>query len=199
MNQNKPMVIGLIGGAGTGKTYIGKLLSEKLPGEFIEADIVGHDLLKLVDIKKELVKLFGEEILIDNEISRKILGKLVFNNKKNLEILNKVMHKYMYKKIDSIIRQTKEDYIVLEAAVMAEAKFYELVDYMVEVTTTYEIQLERLIYKRYINIEKAKAILEIQRYRQNIVIDDRIDTTFDDEELDKLLERLRRYRHEKFI
>jgi len=203
MKQNKPMVIGLLGHAGTGKTYIGRYLAKRLPAEFIEADQVGHRLLETPIMKAQLIQLFGETIVKDETINRQILGKKVFDDREALLALNRLIHPAMYKEIEKLIHQADQPYIILEAAVMIEANFVQLTDYLVEFTTSNKVQLERLINQRHLSEEQAKALLATQRKSATIDTDDQLETT---EGLDKmtgqindLLERIRRHKNETFL
>ena len=81
--MDKEYVIGIIGGIGTGKSTVLGILRDKYEAEIIEADAVGHDLMKLGEMlyRKE-VAFFGEEILdASGEIDRKKLGEIVFSDK----------------------------------------------------------------------------------------------------------------------
>ena len=44
--MDKEYVIGIIGGIGTGKSTVLGILRDKYEAEIIEADAVGHDLMK---------------------------------------------------------------------------------------------------------------------------------------------------------
>lgn len=129
MKPNKHFVLGLVGGSGTGKTYIGRYIASKLQGLFfIEADLIGHDLLLETSIKASLIETFGDAIITEGEINRKALGAIVFNKQDQLDLLNEIMHEAMYQKIAKLIMETPKKFIVLEAAVMIESKLYNLID-----------------------------------------------------------------------
>lgn len=69
----------LTGGIGSGKSTIASFL--KLYGyEVVCADSIAHTILD--QSTKEVVEIFGKEILENNRINRKRLGEIVFNDKK---------------------------------------------------------------------------------------------------------------------
>ncbi len=76
MKPNKHFVLGLVGGSGTGKTYIGRYIASKLQGLFIEADLIGHDLLLETSIKHLSLRL-----------SVMLLSQKVKSIEKHLELL----------------------------------------------------------------------------------------------------------------
>ncbi|PKM53075.1 MAG: dephospho-CoA kinase [Firmicutes bacterium HGW-Firmicutes-5] len=162
MKQNSH-VIGIIGGAGTGKTYMSKYLVEKLDAMFIEGDQVAHELLMSEAIIKKIRAYFGDSVVENGIINRSKLGKIVFSDKQSLLALNKIMHGDMFKMIEEKIITTDKKYIILEAAVMIEAGFSKLVHTMVCLNAHRDIRLERLIASRSIDYKKAESILMSQR------------------------------------
>lgn len=177
MKQNKKMVIGLIGGSGTGKTYIANYIKNVLNASFIEADKIGHDLLEDSGIIKLLTETFGISILKDGIIDRHILGTIVFNDSNELRKLNHIMHPAMYKVIQQTIKSSQTDFVILEAAVMIEAHFYELVDQMLWVDCSNEIRLERLIQLRHIDETKALGMIDSTKGDYHLYAKDYINTT----------------------
>ena len=68
-NSSKKPIIGIIGGIGSGKSTVAAGFGELGCG-VIDADKIAHELLDRVDIKGEIVKSFGENILCpENRIS----------------------------------------------------------------------------------------------------------------------------------
>jgi len=122
-------IIGITGEIGSGKTYFCKKLLElckknKIKAHIIELDSIGNQILTLKEpryykVRKEIVKTFGKEILINGEISRKKLGNLVFNNNSNLKKLNKIMKKPMQVRLRREL-YGKKGIIFFNAALIAE-------------------------------------------------------------------------------
>ena len=71
------MIIGLTGGFLTGKTTVAKFLKKK-GIEVLEIDRLYETLLQENRLKKNLIKIFGKDILFRDKISKKKLrGKLL--------------------------------------------------------------------------------------------------------------------------
>ncbi|MBP5292176.1 MAG: dephospho-CoA kinase [Lachnospiraceae bacterium] len=87
-------VIGIIGGIGTGKSTVLGILRDKYGAAIIEADAVGHDLMRQGEkLYQSEVALIGKEILdASGEIDRKNLGAVVFADKEKLKLLNDMAH-----------------------------------------------------------------------------------------------------------
>ncbi|OGO31043.1 MAG: dephospho-CoA kinase [Chloroflexi bacterium RBG_16_56_11] len=118
-------VIGLTGGIGSGKSTVAKIL-EEMGATIVDMDSLGHEAVKKGSWAWEsIVREFGEEILAaDSEIDRARLGKIVFNDKKALSRLNRIVHP----EIDRLLKAGLEEHrrrgvkvAVVEAAAMLEA------------------------------------------------------------------------------
>jgi len=93
------MVIGVTGNIGCGKTTVAQMFGA-LGAEVIEADRIGHLLLKKDGVKERIIQTFGKSILDeDGEISREKLRKMVFRDKKKLKQLNLILHPLMGEEI----------------------------------------------------------------------------------------------------
>lgn len=207
MKQNRGVnvkVIGLIGGCGTGKSEVSRLLKKQFDAYILDADKIGHEIiLKGTDAYNQIVDFFGQAILDNNqEIDRKLLGDIVFSNGEQLKILNHITHPIIYKEIKELIFDLKNNnqipFIVLEAAIMVESGFTDLVDEVWLITCPLEKRIERLIKYRHMSREKIDKILlmqkpeeELKRYT-DIIIDngkDIINTTTQlKKNVDKILE-----------
>jgi dephospho-CoA kinase len=87
------LVLGITGGLACGKSEVGTVL-EQMGFVVCDADRVAHQLMgKGMPIYRRVVAHFGSEILAeDGEISRPLLGKLVFANPAEREVLNALVH-----------------------------------------------------------------------------------------------------------
>ena len=125
------LVIGLTGGIGSGKSSIANIL-EDLGAEVIYADKIGHEIiLPYSNAWREVIEKFGKNILKeDNSIDRKRLGEIIFNDKKELNKLNKISHPKISKRLKEEIdkRKNKNGILVIEAALLIEANWFTLVD-----------------------------------------------------------------------
>ena len=125
-------VIGLTGNIGSGKTLAASYLAD-LGAVVINADEIGHHILdRGSPAYHEVVEAFGEEyLLLDGNIDRVKLGKLVFAQPEELDKLNAISHHRLKEEARSRIKAAKAaeaTHIVLEAAILIQAGFTDLVD-----------------------------------------------------------------------
>lgn len=160
------VVIGLTGGILSGKSTISGMLAEK-GAVIIDADKIGHETYKpLTSIWQELRDAFGDGILKKNgEIDRKRLGEIVFADPQALERLNKIVHPRMREMIREEIDCLKGEevaVVVLEAAVLIEASWTDLVDEVWVAVAPEEVVIKRLQNRGGLSEEQARARIRSQ-------------------------------------
>ncbi len=159
------IVIGLTGGIGSGKSTAAAILREK--GAYvIDADRVGHDIYKGgSEGWREVVGAFGEGIVGANgEIDRKKLGEIVFDGPAALERLNAITHPRIRAELSRRLdeqRQADRPIAVVEAALLVEGGWHNLVDEVWVLTVPDETAIERSI-ARGRSREQVQAILRSQ-------------------------------------
>ena len=141
-------VIGLTGGIGTGKTQVSQTL-QTLGATVINADLVGHEAyLPHTETWRAVVSAFGSDILdTEDQIDRRKLGGIVFSDPEQLEQLNSIVHPRIYAMISDRIGALGKDgaeVVVVEAALLIEARWTPLADEVWVVTAPKEQVLERL-------------------------------------------------------
>ena len=89
------VIVGLTGGIAMGKTTISQFLKSKaIP--VVDADQIAHEILTVEEVKVKLMDTFGESILDKNQnIDRRKLGPIVFNDQRQLEKLNIIVQPYI--------------------------------------------------------------------------------------------------------
>ncbi|MDR7870291.1 MAG: dephospho-CoA kinase [Tissierellaceae bacterium] len=107
MKHTNCMIIGLTGGIASGKSTVSNILIEK-GYKVIDADIISREVVEIgKPAYKDIIDYFGEEILNDDKsLNRKLLGDIVFSNDELLQVLNNIIHPYIFKEIkDQILKE----------------------------------------------------------------------------------------------
>ena len=192
------MNIGITGSIACGKSTISDYLKDK-GYTIIDADKLGHVALTIEDVKRRLSETFGANILENNEISREVLGRLVFGNDNNLKKLNNIIHPKIKELILKLQEQHEnEDLVFLDIALLYEANFVDLVEKVAVVYVDEDVQLERLMTRNFLSKEEALKRIESQMSPQekaslgDFVINNsyRKEDTF--QQIDEILEKLKR-------
>ncbi|MBU4603006.1 dephospho-CoA kinase [bacterium] len=170
------LIVGLTGGIVGGKSTVASMFRD-LGAKIIDADILGHSvILPYKPAGKKIVKLFGEDILRnDLTIDREKLGKIVFTDQALLKKLNEITHPEIIKLIKKEINMARnkthnqEKILVIDAALIYEAKIDRLMDKIIVVYIDEDEQIKRLIKRN--NLSKDEAS---QRVKSQIPMKEKI-------------------------
>jgi|LGVF01.1.fsa_nt_gb dephospho-CoA kinase len=159
-------IIGLTGNIASGKSTVSKYLIEK-GYEVIDADLVAREVVE-VDSKGLIliVENFGKEILNeDRSLDRKKLGSIVFSDKNKLSELNNLLHPLIRNEILNRIKNSTEQIVFVDAALLYETNLDKIVDEVWCVALDDDIQLDRLMKRD--NIDKSDALNRIDSQGSN--------------------------------
>lgn len=141
-------VIGVVGGIGSGKSTLCRWIAEHYSVTVIDADRIGHDLLRDPDVRIQLRRLFGESIFnAVGAVHRPELARLVFGEsvgqKKARENLDNLLHPLIRAEIVrriTAIDPKSTSVVLLDAALLLEAGWYDLCNGIVFVDTPTELR-----------------------------------------------------------
>ena len=141
----KKIKVAVTGNIGSGKSSFCNFLSEK-GYPVINADAVSKNILSEDgEIKKKVIKEFGEESFVNNEINKKFLAEKVFSDPVKVLKINSILHPKVKNKIESLANEyfMKYDIVFTEAALIYEADMESMFDYVVLITADYKIRKKR--------------------------------------------------------
>ncbi|MCY7671758.1 MULTISPECIES: dephospho-CoA kinase [Bacillus] len=153
------LVIGLTGGIASGKSTVSQMIKEK-GIRVVDADIIAKEAVsKGSAALHQIVQTFGEEVLLPNgELNRQQLGAIIFSDEEKRKKLNAIVHpevrKEMLEQRDEGV-SNNETFVVLDIPLLFESKLEGLVDRIIVVYTTPELQLSRLMNRNDLSEEEA--------------------------------------------
>ena len=137
--------IGLTGGIGSGKTTVAKVF-ETLGIPVYYADDTTKRLMNAhPGLKASIIQHFGEEAYKDNELDRKFLASIVFNNKEKLDLLNSLTHPVTISDAETWMKSQTTAYAIKEAALLFESGAAEHLDYVIGVYAPQHIRVQRVM------------------------------------------------------
>ena len=137
--------IGLTGNIGSGKTTVASCF-EILGIAVFNADKQAKLLVnKDVYLKQSLIAEFGKEVYLDNELNRKYLSKLAFNDDLVLKRLNALVHPVVQEAFEKWSIQQSGAYVIKEAAILFESNTYQSLDAIICISCPEEIRLRRIL------------------------------------------------------
>lgn len=149
------MIIGICGKSGCGKSTLANQIIQLKNKKIVHLDIdkVGHNVLLIEDVKRELINSFGNTIIKNKNIDRKKLGELVFNSRKEMNKLSDITWKYMQIEIDEFINNNKDKIIILDWILLPISKYFNMCDIKILLDIPYEVRKQRTIKRDNISDE----------------------------------------------
>lgn len=153
-------IIGLTGNIATGKSTVGRMLSD-LGASYIDADVIAHEVMATNGAAfPGVVAAFGPGILDSiGAIDRRRLGAIVFADAALLRQLEEIVHPAVSARISEAISAAGGDVVVLDAIKLLESGLGGLCDAVWVVTCPLQQQLDRLARTR--GMSRQEALLRI--------------------------------------
>ena len=167
-------IIGLTGNIACGKSTVAAIFKE-LGATLIDADKVARDIVgKDKPALGKIINHFGNEIINkDGTLNREKLGSKVFNDEKARQILNDITHPEIFKEINNLIEKYRSEgkrIVIIEAALIIEReKLKKIIDKLIVVSTSKDIQIKRLKDRDGFSKEQA-----LSRINSQIPIEEKI-------------------------
>lgn len=121
----------------------------------------------------EITQEFGSQILHDDgNVNRKELGAIVFADPYKMAKLEQIVWPYVKQEIQTKLEELRQEYdsgvVVLEAAVLLDAGWDDIMDAVWVVKTPAPIALERLVADRGFSKDEAQKRINAQEPRRGI-------------------------------
>lgn len=168
MKQNKFKAIGITGGVGCGKSAIMQFLKDNYNCDIVLADNAAHEIRKKgTSCYERLIELLGEDILLqDGEIDKAKMASVIFTDDTILKKVNAIIHPevkaYIKSRIASLREEGSVDFFFLEAALLIEDNYSEILDEIWYIYASEETRRNRLKISRNYTDEKIDSIMDNQ-------------------------------------
>ena len=158
--------IGITGSLASGKTTVSKILSHKR-GPLFSADQAVKDIYKAKDFRSLLSKKFN--IKNNNHIKRS-LKKIILANKKNIKILEKVVHPRVRKRMKKFTFINKDQKLLFyEIPLLIESKLMKNFNVLIFVKAKKKLRLKRFQLKngnkKLFNLLNSKQLNDVKKIK----------------------------------
>lgn len=158
-----PIMIGLTGGIGAGKTMVANVFAAMGIPVF-NADNAAKELMQnSPQIKEQLIKQFGDKVYENGILNKSYLASVVFSDPYQLELLNAIVHPVTIQAAWDWAKVQTAPYVIKEAALLFESNAVEGLDYVIGVTAPLAIRTQRVMARDQSTLEEVE-----QRMRNQI-------------------------------
>ncbi len=165
--KKKKLVVGLTGGIASGKTAASRCF-EKLGVPVIDADVIAREVVEPGSrALEEIVEQFGREVLDDaGRLDRSKLRQLVFGDPERRRVLEQLLHPEIRRRMQQMIADCHDDYVVLAIPLLLEAGQTRLVDRVLVIDAPESVQLARAVERDGSSEKMIKDIMAAQLPRK---------------------------------
>ena len=161
MSHDKQQIkIGITGGIGSGKTFVGAIFS-KLGIPVFNADIQAKKCMTdNAFLKQEIQNVFGDTVYENELLQKEILAEIIFNDKQKLEELNKLVHPVVKQNFENWCSVKNSQIVIKETAILFESDSHLGLDKVICVSASENIRIGRVIKRD--NTSREQVLLRIE-------------------------------------
>jgi dephospho-CoA kinase len=149
-------IIGITGGIGSGKTTVCRIF-ETLGIPVFNADAEASDIYNAEPrMIEELRSRFGNSVIMDEQVNKKELARIVFNDEKALARLNNIVHPMVKKRFEEWKAVQDSPYVIREAAILIESGSYKDCDAVIMVIADELTKIRRVINRSGLDEEEVR-------------------------------------------
>lgn len=142
------MVIGVVGGIGSGKSTVGRLIAELGAGIVVDSDALARQALERDDVRAQIVRWWGPAVLTpEGKADRTKIASIVFERPEERTRLEALVHPIVRQSRGELIAQARaqgKSLAVIDAPLLLEAGIDKECDLVVFVDTPRERRLARV-------------------------------------------------------
>lgn len=159
-------VFGLTGNTGTGKTTVARLLADR-GVSVVDADVIAREVVEPGQpALREILQAFGDQYLDDaGRLRRQTLGRLVFSDANALRRLEAITHPRIAERANTAFAAAAAQGIeiaVYDSAILVETGLAESFAGLIVVTSSRELQLQRIVDRDGLSVDDAAARIDAQ-------------------------------------
>ena len=156
--------LGVTGGIGSGKTTVCRIF-RVLGVPLFVADVVAREMMENdPSLQKEINAIAGRDLYLTGSLDRRELARIIFNSPELLQRVNAAVHPAVLKLFDQWAESSEAPYVIMESAILFEARADALVDRVLTLSVPVEERIARVMGRNDLSreqvIERIKNQLE---------------------------------------
>lgn len=157
-------LIGLTGTTGAGKSEVARFFRES-SYEVICADFLAREILNNPLVIQSLKANFGDDIITNNKLDRRLLAERAFENRDTKKLLDSITHPFIALELfDELKRLSKTgaQRILFDASQLFESGADIICDCVISVTAPKGLRLSRIMERDGLTDEQANERINVQ-------------------------------------
>lgn len=148
MSKSHPLLVGITGGIGSGKSTVCKLFTLLGIPVYTADDRAKWLMSHEPQLKEKILASFGTESYTPNgELNRGYLAETVFSNPEKVAALNALVHPAVGKDFAEWVGQQNAPYLIKEAALLFETGAAKELDYVINVSSPLRVRMARVLLR----------------------------------------------------
>lgn len=181
MNPQRPFIVGLTGGIGSGKTAASDHF-QRLGVPVVDADVVAREVVEPgTPALAAIAEHFGPGVIdAEGRLDRAALRRLVFDQPQERLWLESLLHPLIRLRTIEQLESAQGPYVILVSPLLLETDQHKLVDRVLLIDVPEQLQIERTMLRDANSREEVEAILRAQsarsfkqQYVSDIIVNDK--------------------------
>jgi dephospho-CoA kinase len=186
MKSHKPLLVGITGGIGSGKSTVAKIFSILGIPIYYADDRAKWLMAYDPELKNQIKDNFGSESYSEEGIlNREFLASKVFSDEAKVKTINALVHPAVKTDFEKWANQQVSPYVIKEAALLFETGSFKDLDKVINVSSPLKIRISRVLMR--------------DPHRNEKQVNDIIDKQLPDEEKNKLADYVIKNTYNKLL
>ena len=161
--------VGICGGIGSGKSTVCRMFAERGVAVYVADERAKGLMNDSKSLREAIVGAFGAECYREGVLDRVYLAGRVFGCEEQLARLNAIVHPAVKEDFVRWASEQSGDYVIIEAAILFEAQFDDVVDVTVAVLAPRSLRLARAMERDGVSCEKIEQRMAAQCSDEELV------------------------------
>lgn len=166
-------MIAIVGGIGSGKTFISKLFEARGIPVFNCDNCAKWIMISEHKVINELVSLFGTDIYIKGELNKEKMGNIIFLDPFKKEYIEELIYPYVFREFFEWrfekLYKDNHSFVMMENAVLTKDNSYKLFDHVVLVNAPIKVREERVMARPGMTEKRMGNIIRQQDSPEQII------------------------------
>lgn len=147
MSKHLPLLVGITGGIGAGKSTVARIFSLLAVPIYYADERAKWLMANNEALKIKIIEAFGDQSFQDNKLNRQFLAEKVFSDADNTKTINDLVHPAVRNDFLEWSEQQKVPYVIKEAALLFETGSYKELDKTINVSAPLKVRVSRILMR----------------------------------------------------